>query len=121
MGTRIENFDKKYVVADIKTILDKRLQSMISGQRVRLPELQALEKRVKAVCTHVSGTDTVTANLLPFYHAFSRQAFAAMKTHAGGNTLDIEIAALVAKYTADGLKGTTLNTILSVALGYRAP
>ena len=114
---RIENWDAAFDTATIKTKLDKKRPKMLEHVSSVQPMLAAMELQVKQVCDGAG----VSVIQLPFYLCFGREMWALTRRDISGETMAIEAAVLITKWTARGLTAAVLQGIRTDVFNVSAP
>jgi hypothetical protein len=115
--TRVENWDEKFNVERISAILTGKRPKMLQHVTNVQSLLTAMELQVKQVCDG-AGVKTIQ---LPFYLCFGREMWKLVRADISGETLAIEAATLVAKWTARGLTAAVLQGIRTDVFNVAAP
>jgi hypothetical protein len=114
---RIANWNVKYNTERIKATLDDKRPGMLASVTAVYPMITAMELQVKQVCDG-AGVKTIQ---LPFYLNFGREIWALSRKEISGETLAIEVAVLVTKWTARGLTPAVLQGIRTDVFNVSAP
>jgi hypothetical protein len=114
---RIANWNAKYNTERIKATLDDKRPAMLASVTAVFPMITAMELQVKQVCDG-AGVKTIQ---LPFYLNFGREIWALSRKEISGETLAIEVATLVTKWTARGLTAAVLQGIRTDVFNVSAP
>ena len=114
---RIENWDEKFDTAAIKATLDKKRAKMLEHVSSVQPMIAAMELQVKQVCDG-AGVSTIQ---LPFYLCFGREIWALTRKDISGETMALEAAVLITKWTARGLTAAVLQGIRTDVFNVSAP
>jgi hypothetical protein len=114
---RIANWNAKYNTERIKATLDDKRPGMLASVTAVFPMITAMELQVKQVCDG-AGVKTIQ---LPFYLNFGREIWALSRKEISGETLAIEVAVLVTKWTARGLTAAVLQGIRTDVFNVSAP
>ena len=114
---RVENWDAKFDTTVIKTTLDKKRPKMLEHVSSVQPLLAAMEQQVKQVCD-LAGVPTIQ---YPFYLCFGREMWALTRKDISGESMAIEAATLIAKWTARGLTQAVLPSIRTGVFNVSAP
>jgi hypothetical protein len=114
---RIANWNAKYNTERIKATLDDKRPAMLASVTAVFPMITAMELQVKQVCDG-AGVKTIQ---LPFYLNFGREIWALSRKEISGETLAIEAATLIAKWTARGLTSAVLQGIRTDVFNVSAP
>jgi hypothetical protein len=114
---RIARWNAKYNTERIKATLDELRPAMLANVTAVFPLLTAMELQVKQTCD-ASGVPTIQ---YPFYLCFGREIWALTRKEVSGESLAIEAAVLIAKWTARGLTAPVLQAIRSEVFNVGAP
>jgi hypothetical protein len=114
---RIANWNAKYNTERIKATLDDKRPGMLASVTAVYPMITAMELQVKQVCDG-AGVKTIQ---LPFYLNFGREIWALSRKEISGETLAIEVATLIAKWTSRGLTAAVLQGIRTDVFNVSAP
>ena len=114
---RIANWDTGYDTAAIKAKVDKKRPDMFAHVQNRFVALASMENQVKQVCDS-SGVPTIQ---YPFYLCFGREMWALTRKDISGESMAIEAATLIAKWTARGLTQAVLQSIRTGVFNVVAP
>jgi len=114
---RIANWDVGYNTERIKAIVDEKRPGMLASVTALYPMIAAMELQVKQVCDG-AGVPTIQ---YPFYLCFGRQMWALSRKDISGESLAIEAATLIAKWTARGLTAAVLQAIRTDVFNVAAP
>ena len=114
---RIANWDTKYNTERIKATLDEKRPAMLANVTAVYPMIAAMELQVKQVCDG-SGVPTIQ---YPFYLCFGREMWALSRKDISGESLAIEAAILIDKWTARGLTEAVLQAIRTDVFNVAAP
>jgi|UniRef100_A0A7V3PTN2 hypothetical protein len=91
----------------VKALLEELRNTMTANMQTVLPDLIAVESRVKQVLNE-NGIATA-AN--PNYLAFARELWSLQRRQFAGNALTREVAILIQKWTSRGLTPAVLEQI----------
>ena len=114
---RIANWNAKYNTERIKATLDDKRPSMLASVTAVFPMITAMELQVKQVCDG-AGVATIQH---PFYLNFGREIWALSRREVSGESLALEAAILIAKWTARGLTSAVLQGIRTDVFNVSAP
>jgi len=114
---RIANWNAKYNTERIKATLDDKRPAMLASVTAVFPMITAMELQVKQVCDG-AGVPTIQ---YPFYLNFGRELWALSRKGVSGESLNLEGATLIAKWTARGLSAPLLQAIRSDVFNVTAP
>jgi hypothetical protein len=114
---RIDNWNTKYNLERVNAILTEKRPTMLQNVSAVIPALTAMEQQVKQVCD-TAGVPTIA---YPFYLCFGREMWALTRKDISGESLAIEAATLIAKWTARGLTQAVLQSIRTDVFNVVAP
>ncbi len=114
---RIANWNVKYNTERIKATLDEKRPAMLASVTAVYPLITAMELQVKQVCDS-AGAPTIQ---YPFYLNFGREMWALSRKEISGESLALEAATLIAKWTARGLTQSLLQSIRTDVFNVGAP
>ena len=114
---RIDNWDTKYNVERISAILTEKRPKMLERVNSVFVSLASMEGQVKQVLDG-SGVSIIQ---YPFYLNFGREMWHLAQQDMSGDSLAIEAAILIGKWTARGLTQATLETIRTQVFNVGAP
>jgi hypothetical protein len=114
---RIANWNVKYNTERIEATLDEKRPTMLANVSAVFPMIAAMELQVKQVCDG-AGVPTIQ---YPFYLNFGRELWALTRREVSGESLAIEAATLIAKWTARGLTQAVLQSIRTDVFNVVAP
>ena len=114
---RIANWDAKFDTTRIKATLDAKRPAMLASVTATYPMIAAMELQVKQVCDG-AGVPTIQ---YPFYLCFGREMWALSRKDISGESLALEAAILVSKWTSRGLTAAVLQGIRTDVFNVSAP
>ena len=114
---RIANWDAKFNTERIKATLDEKRPKMLANVNAVYPMIAAMELQVKQVCDG-AGVPTIQ---YPFYLCFGREMWALSRKDISGESLALEAAILITKWTARGLTSAVLQGIRTDVFNVSAP
>jgi hypothetical protein len=114
---RIANWDAKFNTERIKATLDEKRPKMLANVNAVFPMIAAMELQVKQVCDG-AGVPTIQ---YPFYLCFGREMWALSRKDISGESLALEAAILITKWTARGLTSAVLQGIRTDVFNVSAP
>ena len=114
---RIAKWNVKYDTERVKATLDAMRPAMLANVTAVFPMITAMELQVKQTCD-ASGVPTIQ---YPFYLNFGQEVWALTRKEVSGESLAIEAAVLIAKWTARGLTQAVLQAIRSEVFNVGAP
>jgi hypothetical protein len=114
---RIDNYTRKVTPSRTAGIITKRVGDMKNNFGVTANELVSMESQVRQVCNG-AGVPTIQ---IPFYLCFGRELWALKRRGIAGETLAIEAAVLIVKWTAQGLTGAVLQAIRTDVFNVAVP
>jgi len=114
---RIANWNAKYNTERIKGTLDDKRPGMLASVTAVFPMITAMELQVKQVCDG-AGVPTIQ---YPFYLNFGREIWALSRKEVSGQSLALEVAILITKWTARGLTQAVLQAIRTDVFNVSAP
>ena len=114
---RIANWNVKFNTERIKATLDEKRPAMLANVTAVTPMITAMELQVKQVCDG-AGVPTIQ---YPFYLCFGRELWALSRKEISGESLAIEAAILITKWTARGLTEAVLQGIRTDVFNVSAP
>jgi hypothetical protein len=114
---RIANWNVGYNTERIKAIVDEKRPTMLANVTALYPMIAAMELQVKQVCDG-AGVPTIQ---YPFYLCFGREMWALSRKDISGESLAIEAAILIDKWTARGLTSAVLQGIRTDVFNVGAP
>jgi hypothetical protein len=114
---RIANWDAKFNTERIKATLDEKRPKMLANVNAVYPMIAAMELQVKQVCDG-AGVPTIQ---YPFYLCFGREMWALSRKDISGESLALEAAILITKWTARGLTEAVLQGIRTDVFNVSAP
>ena len=109
--SRIQNWDNGYKPADIKTKLDAKRPSMETVLTTIYMDQEAVEGLVRGTLAGITGATAPTVLQSPFYQAAAKQFAKVTKHWAGGGIVDMEMTAIITKWSDRGLSSTVLTQI----------
>jgi len=114
---RVSNWDAKFKTDRIKAVLDDKRDAMFSRVSAVIPAIASMEGQVKQV---VDGLGVPTIQI-PFYLDFGREMWRLQDKDISGETLAMEAAVLISKWTARGLTEAVLQAIRTQVFNVVAP
>ena len=114
---RIANWNVGYNTERIKAIVDEKRPAMLASVTATYPMIAAMELQVKQVCDG-AGVPTIQ---YPFYLCFGREMWALSRKDISGESLALEAAILITKWTARGLTAAVLQGIRTDVFNVSAP
>ena len=114
---RISNWDTKFNTERIKAILDEKRPEMLQHVQEVFVSIDQMETQVKQTLDAL-GLATI---LYPAYLGFGREVWSLQRKGISGESLAIEVAVLLFKWTARGLSQTALETIRTQVFNVSAP
>jgi hypothetical protein len=114
---RVSNWDAKFKTDRIKAVLDDKRDAMFSRVSAVIPAIASMEGQVKQV---VDGLGVATIQI-PFYLDFGREMWRLQDKDISGETLAMEAAVLISKWTARGLTEAVLQAIRTQVFNVVAP
>jgi len=114
---RIAKWNVKFNTERIKATLDEMRPAMLANVQAVYPMITAMELQVKQVCDS-AGVPTIQ---YPFYLNFGRELWALSRKEVSGESLAIEAATLITKWTARGLTQAVLASIRTDVFNVVAP
>jgi len=114
---RIAKWNVKFNTERIKATLDEMRPAMLANVQAVYPMITAMELQVKQVCDS-AGVPTIQ---YPFYLNFGRELWALSRKEVSGESLAIEAATLITKWTARGLTQAVLQSIRTDVFNVVAP
>jgi hypothetical protein len=114
---RIDNWNEKYNLERVNAILTAKRPTMLQNMSAVAPLIAAMELQVKQVCDG-AGVPTIQ---YPFYLCFGREVWALTRKDVSGESLALEAAVLITKWTARGLQGPVLQAIRTDVFNVAAP
>jgi hypothetical protein len=114
---RIANWNAKYNTERIKATLDDKRPAMLASVTAVFPMITAMELQVKQVCDG-KGVPTIQ---YPFYLNFGREIWALTRKEVSGESLALEAAVQITKWTARGLTQSVLQAIRTDVFNVSAP
>jgi len=114
---RIAKWNVKFNTERIKATLDEMRPAMLANVQAVYPMITAMELQVKQVCDS-AGVPTIQ---YPFYLNFGRELWALTRKEVSGESLAIEAATLITKWTARGLTQAVLASIRTDVFNVVAP
>ena len=114
---RIAKWNAKFNTERIKATLDDMRPTMLQNVTAVFPLITAMELQVKQVCDS-AGVATIQ---YPFYLNFGRELWALSRKDISGESLALEAAVLVTKWTARGLTQPVLQAIRTDVFNVAAP
>ena len=114
---RIANWNVGYNTERIKAIVDEKRPTMLANVQAVIPMIAAMELQVKQVCDG-AGVPTIR---YPFYLCFGREMWALSRKDISGESLALEAAILITKWTARGLTAAVLQGIRTDVFNVSAP
>ena len=114
---RVDNWDEKYNIERISAVLTGKRPKMLQRVTSVTPLIAAMELQVKQVCDG-AGVRTIQ---LPFYLCFGREVWKLIRAEISGETLAMEVAVLVTKWTTRGLTAAVLQGIRTDVFNVSAP
>ena len=114
---RIAKWNAKFNTERIKATLDDMRPAMLANVTAVFPLITAMELQVKQVCDS-AGVATIQ---YPFYLNFGRELWALSRKDISGESLALEAAVLVTKWTARGLTQPVLQAIRTDVFNVAAP
>ncbi|HDQ99040.1 MAG TPA: hypothetical protein ENN51_01955 [candidate division WOR-3 bacterium] len=114
---RIAKWNAKYDTGRIKATLDELRDRMYMNVQSVFPMLTSMEEQVRQTL----DADGVSVIQYPFYLSFGREVWARIRRGMSGNSLALEVATLVAKWTARGLSPSTLENVRFQVFNVSAP
>ena len=114
---RVSNWDAKFKTDRIKAVLDDKRDAMFSRVAAVIPAIASMEGQVKQV---VDGLGVPTIQI-PFYLDFGREMWRLQDKDISGETLAMEAAVLISKWTARGLTEAVLQAIRTQVFNVVAP
>jgi len=114
---RIAKWNVKFNTERIKATLDEMRPAMLANVQAVYPMITAMELQVKQVCDS-AGVPTIQ---YPFYLNFGRELWALTRKEVSGESLAIEAATLITKWTARGLTQAVLQSIRTDVFNVVAP
>ena len=114
---RIAKWNAKFDTERIKATLDVMRPAMLANVTAVFPMITAMELQVKQVCDG-AGVPTIQ---YPFYLNFGREIWALTRKEVSGESLALEAATLIAKWTARGLTQAVLQAIRTDVFNVAAP
>lgn len=110
-------YEAKLTASQLETDLIALMPNMIVRMAAVVPAITAMELQVKQVCDG-AGVSVIE---LPFYLCFGRECFGKIRKDISGETLAIEVALLIAKWTGRGLTSAVLQGIRTDVFNIAAP
>jgi hypothetical protein len=114
---RIDNWNTKYNLERVNAILTEKRPTMLQNVGSVTPLITAMELQVKQVCDG-AGVPTIQ---YPFYLCFGREMWALTRKDISGESLALEAAVLITKWTARGLTAAVLQAIRTDVFNVAAP
>ena len=114
---RIAKWNAKFDTTRVKATLDDLRPAMLANVTAVFPMITAMELQVKQVCDG-AGVPTIQ---YPFYLTFGREIWALTRKEVSGESLALEAATLIAKWTARGLTQAVLQAIRTDVFNVAAP
>ena len=114
---RVSNWDAKFKTDRIKAVLDDKRDAMFSRVSAVIPAIASMEGQVKQV---VDGLGVPTIQI-PFYLDFGREMWRLQDKDISVETLAMEAAVLISKWTARGLTEAVLQAIRTQVFNVVAP
>jgi hypothetical protein len=114
---RIANYTRKITPSRTAGIITKRVVEMKENFGFTANDIVAMETQVRQVCNG-AGVPTIQ---YPFYLCFGRELWALQRRGIAGESLAVEAAVLITKWTAQGLAEAVLQAIRTDVFDVAAP
>ncbi len=114
---RIAKWNAKFNTERIKAVLDDSRERMYMNVQSVFPMITAMEIQVKQALDALG----VTTSFYGLYLCFGREVWSLQRRGISGESLAVEVAVLVAKWTSRGLSQTALEIIRTQVFNVSAP